>query len=132
MPNKLPGDLTRELADAARVNVAPVRAAHGAELDAVLARSDLEGQIKWAILEDGSLVVMPHTVQGVEISHAVLSGGKPVKAAGEATIAGSSDVGYFGLEISSRSGHFVGDDQALWEPIKRLGMDAFGQLGIHF
>jgi hypothetical protein len=41
-------------------------------------------------------------------------------------------VGYFGLEISSRSGHFVGDDQALWEPIRRLGVDAFGKLGIHF
>ncbi|KDN20896.1 hypothetical protein [Amycolatopsis rifamycinica] len=118
----------RELADAARVNVKPVRA----ELDAVLARADLEGQIKWAILEDGSLVVMPHTVQGVEISHAVLSGGQSVRAAGEATIAGSAETGYFGLEISSRSGHFVGDNQELWEPIRRLGMEAFGQLGIHF
>ncbi|WIV57047.1 hypothetical protein [Amycolatopsis nalaikhensis] len=75
---------------------------------------------------------MPHTVQGVEISHAVLSGGQSVRAAGEATIAGSAQTGYFGIEISSRSGHFVGSDEALWEPIRRLGMEAFGQLGIHF
>jgi hypothetical protein len=87
LPNQLPQQLERELADAARVNVRPVRAAPGAELDAALARADLEGQLKWAILEDGTLVVMPHTVQGVEISHAVLSGGQSVRAAGEATIA---------------------------------------------
>ncbi|HEY3471334.1 MAG TPA: polymorphic toxin-type HINT domain-containing protein, partial [Amycolatopsis sp.] len=132
LPNQLPGRLEQELADAARVNVAPVRAANSAQLDAALARADLEGQLKWAILEDGSLVVMPHTVQGVEISHAVLSGGQSVRAAGEATIAGSAQTGYFGIEISSRSGHFVGSDEALWEPIRRLGMEAFGQLGIHF
>jgi hypothetical protein len=96
LPNQLPQQLERELADAARVNVRPVRATPGAELDAALARADLESQLKWAILEDGTLVVMPHTVQGVEISHAVLSGGQSVRAAGEATIAGSAASGYWG------------------------------------
>ena len=79
----------------------------------------MEGKIKRAILEDGRLVVMPHTVHGEEISHAVLSGGQSVRAAGEATITGSADMGYFGIEISSRSGHFVGSDEALWDPVRR-------------
>jgi hypothetical protein len=63
---------------------------------------------------------------------AVLSGGQSVRAAGEATIAGSAGSGYWGLDISSRSGHFVGGDEALWGPIMKLGQDAFGKLGIHF
>ncbi|MEV6877766.1 hypothetical protein [Amycolatopsis sp. NPDC051128] len=65
---------------------------------------------------------MADIVEEVEISHAVLSDGQPVHAAGEAIIADSAETGYFGIEISSRGGHFVGDNQELREPIRRLGI----------
>lgn len=102
---------------AAKYRVTPVPAVPGAE---------------WAILEDGSLVVVPHSVQGKEISHAVLSGGKPVRAAGEALIVGGRESGYWGTEINSRSGHFTKGQEQQWESIRRMGTDAFGKIGIYF
>jgi hypothetical protein len=39
------------------------------------------------VTESGELLVTPKFIKGTEISHAVLSGGKPVLAAGEAEVA---------------------------------------------
>jgi hypothetical protein len=83
--------------------------------------------VKWAVLKDGRLEVMPKWVQGQEIKHSVLSGGDPVRAAGEAEIAGSNGH-YIGLEIDGQSGHFF---EAGWDA-KDMGMDFFAQAGIDF
>jgi hypothetical protein len=61
--------------------------------------------VKWVITSDEELLVIPKYVNGEEIAHAVISN-KPVLAAGEADVAGQSG-GYFGLEITEHSGHFV-------------------------
>lgn len=135
LPNLMPDTLASELATAADLGVSPVRVGPTAEFQAVLDRLDtagLAGHVKWAVLEDGTLVVVPHEVSQIEISHAVLSGGQPVVAAGEANIAGSLETGYFGLDINSRSGHFVGGNTAIWDTVEKIDRDAFGKVGIHF
>ena len=71
---------------------------------------------------------MPKFVNGVEISHSVLSRGAPVRAAGEANIAGSSKLGYFGTEIDDHSGQFF---QPGWN-VTQIGKDAFVAAGVHF
>ena len=53
------------------------------------------------------MVVMPSTVNGLEISHAVLSGGKSVVTAGQARFIGSKATGYFGLDFDLHGGHFM-------------------------
>lgn len=60
-------------------------------------------------MQDGTLVITPLSVGGVEISHAVLSEGAPVLVAGHATVAGSGG-SYFGLSINPFSGHFGNGD----------------------
>jgi len=121
-PNKMPGTLSQELATAASLGVKPA-APGSAGFDAALNT----GTIKWAVLQDGQLVVIPKFVNGVEISHAVLSGGEPVLAAGEADVAGSEDTGYFGLSINNHSGHFQPSAESL-----QIGSNAFSAAGIDF
>jgi hypothetical protein len=84
------------------------------------------GTVKWAVLEDGRLVVIPKNVAGEEMKHSVLSGGRPVRAAGEADIAGGNG-GYYGLDINNLSGHFRPSDASL-----QIGIDAFRSFGIGF
>ncbi|MFE7635882.1 polymorphic toxin-type HINT domain-containing protein, partial [Kitasatospora sp. NPDC057518] len=124
-PNKMPGTLEKELADAEKLGAGPTSVG-SAKFDAAINSGD--GRIKWAVLEDGSLVVMPKFVSGVEISHAVLSKGNPVRAAGEADIAGSARDGYFGIEINDHSGHFF---EPNWN-VAQIGKDAFAAAGVHF
>jgi hypothetical protein len=91
-----------------------------------------EGKIKWVITESGELVVGPHTRDGLEISHAVLSGGRPVRAAGQADIAsvGGQRVG---IAISAHSGHFLnGMSQIVSGEVVRLGREAFARIGVQF
>jgi hypothetical protein len=78
------------------------------------------------VTESGELLVTPHTVAGVEISHAVLSGGRPVLAAGQAEIAGAGGR-FVGMSISPHSGHFKPSAGSL-----QIGIDAFAKIGIHF
>lgn len=119
--NKLPEQLDAELATAARVGVKPMRA--GADgFDDLLN----EGTIKWVVTESGELMVGPHTRQGIEISHAVLSNGAPVKAAGQANIA-SSGGQRFGLELTNHSGHFQPSLESL-----DIGREAFEAIGVVF
>ena len=120
--NRYPNELAGELALAERLGV-KVAAPGTAAFDEAIAT----GRVKWAVLKDGRLVVMPKWVAGQEIKHSVLSGGEPVRAAGEAEIAGSSGH-YFGLEIDGQSGHFF---EAGWDA-KEIGMDFFARAGIDF
>ncbi|BBA35537.1 conserved uncharacterized protein [Methylocaldum marinum] len=75
---------------------------------------------------------MPHSVQGEEISHAVLTGGRPVHAAGEADIVFGGGLSY-GVEITPRSGHFHnGADPRTNAKIIEIGREAFHRYGITF
>ncbi|MEU4560530.1 ALF repeat-containing protein [Actinoplanes sp. NPDC023936] len=121
-PNQLPDRLAAELAAAERLGVR-VTGPGTAAFDRIIG----SGTVKWAILQDGSLVVVPKFVDGVEISHSVLSRGGPVRAAGEADIAGSASDGYFGLDINNHSGHFRPSAESL-----DLGKAAFAAAGIVF
>lgn len=121
-PNKYPRDYAGELEVAERLGV-KVTTPGTAEFDRIING----GKIKWAVLADGRLVVMPKWVAGEEIKHPVLSGGDPVRAAGEAEIAGSDGV-YYGLEIDGQSGHFFEEG---WDA-KEIGEDFFAAAGIPF
>jgi len=85
-----------------------------------------QGTVKFVVTQDGKLLISPHTVNGVEISHAVLSGGQDVLAAGQANIAGANGV-YYGLDISNYSGHFMPDAASL-----DIAKNAFAAVGVTF
>jgi hypothetical protein len=126
-PNQLPLLVAEELETAKRLGVRPITPS-----DPAFERIVNEGRIKWAITEDGELRIIPHTVSKKEISHAVLTDGRPVRAAGEAEIAivGGTKVG---AEITSRSGHFLeGATTETNERVLKLGKDAFSRFGIVF
>jgi RHS repeat-associated protein len=97
--NKM-GNLQGELDAADALGVRPVSPGQAGFDEAVNS-----GTVKWAVGQDGKLLVMPKTVAGEEISHTALTRGAPVLAAGEADIAGTGGR-YFGLEISNHSGHY--------------------------
>ncbi|MFF9410911.1 polymorphic toxin-type HINT domain-containing protein, partial [Streptomyces anandii] len=120
--NTMPQTLDRELALADSLGVTPAGPGT-AGFDAAIS----SGTVKWVVREDGSLVIMPKVVNGQEISHSVLTRGSPVRAAGEADIAGDSEVGYFGLEINNHSGHFLPSSESL-----EIGKAAFAAAGIDF
>ncbi|NRF69424.1 hypothetical protein HLB44_20700 [Aquincola sp. S2] len=125
--NQLPEQLSAELDRAASVGVRPITATDPT-FDSVLN----DGRIKFVILESGQLVVAPHTVGNVEISHAVLSGGRVVIAAGEADIAGTSG-SYIGIGILPHSGHYLnGSSPAVSKEVEDLARRAFAELGITF
>lgn len=121
--NHMKDSLPDELAQAERLGVKPMSPADG-RFDEMLEGAD--GQVKWAVLENGQLVVIPKYAGGEEIKHTVLSGGQPVLAAGEANIAGGSG-GYYGLEINYNSGHYLPSTESL-----QTGVDAFARFGITF
>ncbi|WP_435191259.1 polymorphic toxin-type HINT domain-containing protein [Streptomyces sp. bgisy126] len=121
-PNTMPASLRGELALADRLGVTPSTVGSAAFDSAINS-----GRIKWAVREDGSLVIIPKFVNGQEISHSALTRGGPVRAAGEADIAGSSSDGYFGLDINFHSGHFLPSNESL-----QIGREAFAALGVYF
>ncbi|MFE5797306.1 polymorphic toxin-type HINT domain-containing protein [Streptomyces sp. NPDC056503] len=133
-PNKYPTQLAAELELAENLGIRPARPGTSA-FDEFL---DFEGSgdvIKWAVLEDGSLMIMPKVVRGNELSHPVLSGGADVAAAGEAQIVGTAETGYFGLGINSHSGHFFVQGDAFWSAgggAEMLGREAFAKIGVQF
>ncbi|MCL4229030.1 MAG: hypothetical protein KJZ91_31575, partial [Myxococcales bacterium] len=125
--NLLPKKLKQEMAKAAAVGAKPIRAGAPGFDDLVNA-----GPIKWVITEGGELVVGPHTRSTVEISHAVLSRGGPVRAAGQAEIA-SAGGRRVGLAISAHSGHFLhGAPASVSDEVVKLGREAFAQIGVIF
>lgn len=121
--NRDPDALAEELAHAERHGVHAVHV-DDEEFDETVNA----GAVKWAVLPDGELVVIPKKIEGAdEFSHAVLSQGLPVLAAGEANLAGSADTAYFGLTISNHSGHFEPPPETL-----EIGLAAFADSGIPF
>jgi Pretoxin HINT domain len=119
--NQKADSLAAEVA-AAKTAGATVVEAGSSGFDAVIN----QGTVKFVVTQEGKLLVSPHTVNGVEISHAVLSGGRPVLAAGEAEIAGTSG-SYVGLSISPNSGHFMPTEASL-----SIAKDAFAAVGVTF
>ncbi|WP_460429172.1 RHS repeat-associated core domain-containing protein, partial [Amycolatopsis endophytica] len=125
--NQQPDQLNDELEVMRRNGVEPTTPGTP-EFDAMIAQGD--GQLKWVVTADGDLRVAPHNVNGDEISHAAIAGGGPVRAAGQANVAGSSDAGYFGLEIDNHSGHYLHNVQQDPDAIIEEGVNAFGQHGV--
>lgn len=119
--NQLPGRLADELADAARVGAKPLRFA-----DEGFEAAVNSGTIKFVVTESGEVLISPHTVNGVEIAHSVLSNGQAVRAAGQADIAGSAGK-FFGIGITNHSGHFKPSLESL-----KIAREAFEKLGIVF
>ncbi|MDG9702411.1 putative T7SS-secreted protein [Streptomyces sp. DH37] len=119
--NKLPQQLDRELSQADRLGVTPTRPG-SPDFDRVIG----EGTVKWAVDESGNLAVIPKFVDGQEVYHPVITGGRPVLAAGEADIAGW-DGNYWGAALNNRSGHFTPSDASL-----DVGREAFERAGIVF
>ncbi|MGQ4415723.1 RHS repeat domain-containing protein, partial [Streptomyces sp. SAS_269] len=117
--NQLPEELERELADAERLGVKPLKVG-----DAGFDEAINEGTVKWVVDQNGDLLIMPKHVNGVELKHPVLTHGQPVQAAGEAEIAGS-DGSYFSMEINNNSGHYRLSLESL-----QTGRDAFERAGI--
>ena len=126
-PNQLPQQLSQELQVAQRLKVRPIK-----PTDPGFDEIANSGRIKWAVSEEGELLTIPHTVAGEEISHAVITGGRPVIAAGEADIAVAGGV-RFGTEITPRSGHFLyGADEATNASVLDIGRRFFKQFGVEF
>lgn len=99
--NQLPGQLLSELEVANDLGVIPV-AVGTPEFDELAN----QGRIKWAVTSEGKLLAVPYSVGGQEISHAVISGGGNVQAAGQADIVSFGGV-YIGTSFNTHSGHFL-------------------------
>ncbi|WP_194869623.1 polymorphic toxin-type HINT domain-containing protein [Myxococcus sp. AB025B] len=121
-PNTMPERLAGEIADAESVR-APIMEAGARGFKALV---DSGEKIKFVVLESGKLIVAPHTYMGVEIKHAVLSGGSAVLTAGEAEIARTGRK-YFGLSINAQSGHFMPTEESV-----AYARAAFAEIGIIF
>ncbi|WP_327156494.1 putative T7SS-secreted protein [Streptomyces tubercidicus] len=119
--NTMPDELAQELATAERLGVKPIKPG-GEGFDEAINN----GTVKWTVDENGELAVIPKHVDGIELKHPVLTGGRPVHAAGEAEIAGGGG-SYFGLEINNNSGHYRPSMESL-----EVGRKAFERAGIIF
>jgi RHS repeat-associated protein len=132
-PNLLPNRLTDELAAAASVGARPIRVGKigesmssgvAAEIQAAINQGT--GRLKWVVTTDGELIVIPTTLRSVDISHAVMTNGAAVKAAGEVEIAAAGGA-MQGIFIDNHSGHFQPSAQA-----EQIGRMVFGAFGIVF
>ncbi|GGT69078.1 hypothetical protein GCM10010272_10100 [Streptomyces lateritius] len=117
--NRMPDELEGELADAERLGVKPIRVGDEGFDDVINS-----GTVKWAVTQEGELVFIPKHIQGTELKHPVLTNGAPVRAAGEAEIAGGGG-SYFGMEINNQSGHYWPSQESL-----EIGKEAFERAGI--
>ena len=84
------------------------------------------GTVKWVVTEQGELLVIPKYVEGVEISHTVLTNGQSVLAAGEAEISVAGKQG-LGIDINNYSGHYRPTPESVV-----IGKAAFAKYGIVF
>lgn len=101
--NLLPERLADEMADANRLGVKPM-AVSDKGFAGIVAN---DGHLKYAVTEDGRLLFIPKVVDGVEIKHAVITGGKPVLTAGEVQIAADGKGGFIAFDLDQNSGHFL-------------------------
>jgi RHS repeat-associated protein/uncharacterized repeat protein (TIGR01451 family) len=99
-PNRKPHFWDTERMAAERLGVRPLRVGEPG-FDDVVNRL----HVKWAVDEDGALLLMPKYVEGEELYHPVLTNNRPVRAAGEAHITGGNGV-YFLIWITRQSGHY--------------------------
>lgn len=122
-------ELVKELAVAERLGVTPIRVGT-AEFDALVETGEV---MKWAVMQDGTLSVVPKSKNGEEIKHTVISRGHDVASAGEARVTGSSRTGYVGVEINLQSGHYIPPRSgSLGRAYLRIGKDAFAEFGVFF
>jgi RHS repeat-associated protein len=118
-PNQMAENLAEEMAAAANVGAKPIP--FGADGTSTIVNS---GTVKFVVTESGELIIAPHTVRGVEISHAVLAGGKPVVTAGQAEIAAGGGK-FIGMRITEHSGHYMPSAESLsaaTELFKKFGV----------
>jgi hypothetical protein len=121
LKNTLPAKLREELATARKLGVKPMNVDDPAFEEIVN-----EDKIKWAVTQSGELLIIPHTVSGMQIAHSVLAEGRPVLAAGEANIA-VADNQCIGIGISNYSGHYLPNSSSL-----EIGKKSFESYGITF
>jgi len=113
-PNQMADNYAYELADAD--NAFSISSANGGisgpasvdspEFNQILAEAAESGElIKFTVNPDGSFVISPHTVGGIEINHSVLANGGGVEAAGEAYVFSDGAGGYL-IDGENHSGHY--------------------------
>lgn len=125
--NQLPERLRAEIAAANTAGVKPISPSDPSFESVVN-----QGKIKFVVTVDGNIFLAPHTINEFEISHAVLSGGKPVVSAGEADISGFKGF-YFGTIMNPHSGHFLnGATKKQTETSDQMARAAFERIGIKF
>jgi len=72
------------------------------------------GPLKFIVSTSGELKIMQKFADdGTEIAHTVLSKGENVFSAGELSIAGSRETGYYILELTNHSGHYKPSAESL-------------------
>ncbi len=120
-PNKMPETLADEIAIASSVGAKPLR--YG---DKDFEAAVNSGTVKFVVTQSGEVLISPHTVNAVEISHAALSNGKSVLAAGQADIAASGGR-FYGIGITNHSGHYQPSIESL-----SVARESFKELGIVF
>jgi hypothetical protein len=120
-PNQKPDDLEDEKEAADGVGAKPVKVTD----DSVKTMVN-EGKIKFVVKKNGDLIVCQHTINTVEISHAVLADGEDVLTAGEADIS-HGDGKFVGISIDNNSGHYKPSEESLEIAIKK-----FKDAGIEF
>ena len=123
-PNLRPETLEAELRLAENLGVKPMQVT-----DPGFAEVANAGSVKWAVLENGELVVIPYSVEAsgatLQISHSVLSGGRPVLAAGEGSILVRPSNTTVRL-LNPHTGHFETSAESL-----EIGVKAFESRGIN-
>lgn len=119
--NIQPERLAKERARAKRLGVKPMSVDDpGFEKVA----NEKNNSLKWAVTESGALLFVPHSVEGEEISHTVLTNGGPVVATGEAVVVVVNNK-RFCAKITNHSGHYRPDESSL-----EIGKQAFRASGI--
>ncbi len=125
--NQLPERLSQELAEARSRGVRPISPG-----DAAFDQVAAQGTLKFVVTLDGDVLTIPkYASDGREISHAVLTGGRPVLAAGELDVAGNSKVGYYGINFELHSGHYLNGNTAVQnEAASKVAREALKRYGI--
>lgn len=118
--NLYPAHLDGELRLAVRLGIAPA----GPE-DPDFMRFLKMGTVKWAVLADGSLKLLPRKYRGEELPPTVLSHGEPVKAAGMAGVVSLAEP-YTVLAIDNECYHYLPSPESI-----ELGLAAFERAGLH-
>lgn len=124
--NLRPEDFESDLRVAALAKAADRVVTLGTDTPSKLDRA-LELRVKWVVMPDRRVRVVPKFIGVMEISHAFLANGLAVLAAGEAEIIPNGDGTYYGALITRHSGHYQPQPEAL-----ALAAGIFAQHGIVF